>query len=263
MENEKTATVEETEAVETAAVEEPVVNEAEVTVTETAEAAPEKKKSNFGAKFKEWGRKQIVNLKRKPQRIAFVFFIISSVIYLIGLNTFSPGPVKDLPAGENLGLCIFINALLSILILVLFMNSFPKRGIAYKKGGKKFSINFIMLALTFAFLAIMIVMDVMYYNNTLKCIATNEAKFFNSMDVANKYEAYWGSAFRANPVLNPNSYKSYLIGSLELTIVHIVFLAISGVLLATMPLYKKLILKINTSKEVAGTEIKEAIDLED
>ncbi len=266
MENEKTATVEEAEAVETAAVEEPVASEVEVTKPETVKAeaaAPEKKKSDFGAKFKEWGRKQIVSLKRKPQRIAFIFFIISSVIYLIGLNTFSPGPVKDFPAGENLGLCIFINALFSILILVLFMNSFPKRGIAYKKGGKKYSINFIMLALTFVFLAAMIYFDVMYYQNTLKCIAGSESKFFNSMEVANKYEPYWSKAFRERPELVSDSYKGYLIGSLELTIVHIVFLGISAVLLATMPLYKKLILKINTSKEIASSDLKEVIETEE
>ena len=56
---------------------------------------------------------------------------------------------------------------------------------------------------------------------------------------------------------------SYLISALNLDVAHMVFLGISAVLLATLPLYKKLILKINTSKVVEGTNIKEAIDTED
>ena len=50
---------------------------------------------------------------------------------------------------------------------------------------------------------------------------------------------------------------------LNLDIAHMVFLGISALLLATLPLYKKLIMKIDTSKVVESTEIKEVIDTED
>ena len=48
--------------------------------------------------------------------------------------------------------------------------------------------------------------------------------------------------------------------SLNVSIVHIVFMGISVILLATLPLYKKLIMKINTKKVVEGTEMTEEID---
>lgn len=223
---------------------------------------PAEKKPSFGAKAKEWFRKQIVNLKRKPQRIPFLFFIITSLIYLIGLNTTSPGPVSDFQTQPYLGLSVFIVTLFSILVLVLFMNTFPKRGIKYKKDGKKYSMNFIMLALTFIFVIAMFLFDMLYYKQLLGCIKGNESKFFETIEQANKYQAYWGEDFAANPVLG-SGYRPYLISALNLTIVHMVFLGISALLLATLPLYKKLIMMINTSKVVESTEIKEVIDTED
>ena len=59
------------------------------------------------------------------------------------------------------------------------------------------------------------------------------------------------------------SYRDYLVKALNLDIAHMVFLGISALLLATLPLYKKLIMKIDTSKVVESTEIKEVIDTED
>jgi len=218
-------------------------------------------KEPFSARAKEWLRKKIVILKRKPQRIAFLFFVITSVIYLIGLNTFSPGPVKDFSGQPWLGLSVFVNTLFSILILVLMLNAFPKRGKFYKKLNKKLSVNIVMLVLVFVFAAAMIFFDVLYYKQLLGCIAGNESKFFSTMEQAEKYKTYWSSNFSG--ALDSSNYKSYLAGSFTLDIVHIVFLGISVLLLATLPLYKKLIMKINTRKEVASTEIKETIDTED
>lgn len=259
-------TVEELQATAAVAVaEETVVDEAtvsDVAVEETAVASSETKKESFGAKVKEWFRKQAVNLKRKPQRIPFLFFVISTVMYLIGLNVISPGPVVDFPSQEYLGLSVFVTTLFSILVLVLFMNTFPKRGIKYKKNGKKHSMNYIMLALTFIFVIVMFLMDILYYKQLTGCINGNEAKFFKDIDQARQWSKYIPYDVEL-VMLDPKSYKSYLISALNLDVAHMVFLGISAVLLATLPLYKKLILKINTSKVVEGTEIKEAIDTED
>lgn len=248
------------------AVEETVAEEfAENTVNETAAAeAPEAAaKPGFKAKVKEWFRKQIVSLKRKPQKIAFLFFIISALISLLGLSTTSQGPVSDFQSQPYLGLSVFIVVLFSILVLVLFMNTFPKRGVKYKKDGKRHSVNYIMLALTFVFLILMFLFDLLYYTQLTGCIKGNEVKFFSNLAQAQKYEQYWSDAYKANPVFSAGDYKSYLISALNLTIVHMVFLGISALLLATLPLYKKLIMKINTSKVVESTEIKEVIDTED
>lgn len=246
---------------------EPVENN-ETVVAETNPAPETPKKESFGAKVKEWFRKQAVVLKRKPQRIAFLFFVVSTLIYLIGLNVVSPGPVNDFQAQPYLGLSVFIVTLLSVLVLVLFMNTFPKHGIAYKKGGKKHKMNYIMLGLTFAFVAIMIVFDVVYYKQLLGCIDGNEVVFFKNMSQANKYQAYWGEFFAEDvaggyAVLDPDSYKDYLLKAFDVTIAHIVMLGISAVMLATLPLYRMLIMKINTSKVIESTEIKEAIDTQD
>ena len=252
----------ETEAVVNDVNAEPVKDEV---VVENQNATPAKeKKESFGAKVKEWFRKQAVNLKRKPQKIAFLFFIISSVMYLIGLNVFSPGPVKNFGSKPYLGLSVFVTTLFSILVLVLFMNTFPKRGIRYKKNGKKHSMNYIMLALTFIFLLVMFLMDLLYYKQLTGCIAGNESTFFKDATQASKYVKYFGEDVTLDTIaFDPTNYKSYLVSALELDIVHMVFLGISALLLATLPLYKKLIMKINTSKVFESTEIKEVIDTED
>lgn len=257
MENKENVAVEEIAAEEAA---ENTVNETAVTETPEVEAKP-----SFKARVKEWFRKQAVSLKRKPQKIAFLFFIISTLISLLGLSVTSPGPVVDFPTQPYLGLSLFIVILLSILVLVLFMNTFPKRGIKYKKDGKKHSMNYIMLALTFVFVIVMFLFDILYYKQLVGCIQAggNESKFFQDMAQAQKYEQYWSEDFRANPVLDPSGYRPYLVSALNLTIVHMVFLGISALLLATLPLYKKLIMKIDTSKEIESTEIKEVIDTED
>lgn len=250
---------------ENAVVETEEVAVEDATVVEEVKSTPEQpKKEGFGAKLKEWFRKQCVNLKRKPQRIAFLFFVISTVLYLIGLNVVSPGPVVDFESQPYLGLSVFIVTLLSVLVLVLFLNTFPKHGIAYKKGGKKHKMNYIMLALTFIFVGIMIAFDIIYYKQLLGCIDGNEPLFFKTKAQANQYSAYWDPDF-FDPAydLDVTSYKPYLLKAFSVTIAHVVFLCISAILLATLPLYRKLIMKIDTSKVVESTEIKEAIDTED
>ena len=122
--------------------------------------------------------------------------------------------------------------------------------------------NYIMLALTFIFVIVMFLMDILYYKQLTGCINGNEAKFFKDIDQARQWSKYIPYDVEL-VMLDPKSYKSYLISALNLDVAHMVFLGISAVLLATLPLYKKLILKINTSKVVEGTNIKEAIDTED
>ena len=130
-------------------------------------------------------------------------------------------------------------------------------------NGKKHKMNYIMLALTFIFVGVMIALDIIYYQQLLKCINGSESKFFKTMDEALKYEKYWSKKFADNPTLEAASYKSYLLKAFNVSIAHAVLLGISALLLATLPLYRKLIMKINTSKVVESTEIKEVIDTED
>ena len=180
------------------------------------------------ANLKERWRKFLVNTKRKPQRIAFFPLIISTILWMIGLVYCGQATIYDDISG--MGLCIFINTMFSILTLLLFMNTFPKRAK---------HMNYIMLALTFVFMAVMLTCDIVWY------VKSNPVH----MDAYNN--ATSDSALAAiKPGLN----------AFPFVITHIVFVAISVVLLATLPLYKKLILKINTSKVVEENKLSEEID---
>ena len=93
---------------------------------ETEQVKNEKPKNDKGAVIKEWFRKKIVNLKRAPQNITFVFLVITSFLYLIWLFTFSKA-IYITQAATWTGIAVFVNTLLSILVLALFLNAFPKR----------------------------------------------------------------------------------------------------------------------------------------
>lgn len=207
------------------------MSENEIVVENTVQSEPEKEPSKgqkFKAGLKEWFRKKIVALKRKPNVIPLLFFVITSVAYLLTLGSFSQAALVKYPNGQLLGFPVFVNVLLSLLIVVLHMNAFPKRS-------KKISIpNYVLV---YVFAAIMVAMDVVYYIKLNEVIAADTG---------------------ATGVLD-----SVLITSLNMSIAHIVLLGISLIVLATLPLYKKLIMKINTSKTLEASQLNEQIDTEE
>lgn len=183
--------------------------------------------AKIGGGIKEWFRKLIVKLKRRPMNIAFFVLAISSVIYLCLLGNFSQAGLEYSESGVPIS--VFINTLFSILVLLLFMYSFPKRA---KKP------NIVMLIFTFAFMAVMIALDILLY-------------------------VKWGNAWNEQRVLLNETQlavrEKYIYGAINGVLVHMIFLALSVLLTATYPLYGKLINKINTRKVVESTQIKEAI----
>jgi glucan phosphoethanolaminetransferase (alkaline phosphatase superfamily) len=192
---------------------EKVVVDEQVTSEVAAADASEVAKPGFKARFKEWRRKQIVGLKRAPQRIALIFLTITAVYYLICLYTISKGtyPISNL---EYIGLFVFINTLFSILSVVSFLNAFPKR----KKP------VLAMIIVVFAMIAVMIVCDVLFFVKVSNLIA-NSKKFTEK------------AIYSTRPI----------------TIVHIVFLVISAALLGLTPVIGKLINKIDTRVELEST----------
>ena len=173
--------------------------------------------SNFKAGLKEWFRKQIVNLKRRPSNIAFLFLIVSSLIYILSLGSTSQSVYSRL-GGDWMGISTFVCTLFS----VLYMNSFPKR--------KK--VKVVSLVLCVLSMALMAFMDIMFY-----------IEFTGLIEGATEVHAYWDT-------------------TINVLIVHLIFLGITALLMATMPLYKMGLMKINTRKAVESTEIKGGIDLE-
>ena len=188
-------------------------------------------KGKFAASLKEWCRKRVVALKVKPQTIPLVIMVITTVYFMLVL--FSISKAVYLAATDShtaaTGICTFITTLLSLLYLVSFLNAFPKR--------KKPNIFFIVVV--GVMIAGQLACDLVSYLQIDACIKgiTNEG---SDMDVACR---------AALP---------YIIG-------HIVLLGISSVVFALLPVYAKLIRKIDTSVklESATENMKGNIDIEE
>lgn len=179
--------------------------------------------------MKEWGRKQIVILKRSPQRIPLLILVITSLLWLFWLFTFSQA-VYNSQQIKWTGIAVFVNTMLSILILPLFLNAFPKR----KKT------NYVFIALVFVFMICIVFLDILYYIQS-----------YDFVYVQGQMDEVW---LNRNPAF---------VQSLNLSIVHIVLIGVSALALALLPVYAPMIKKINTSKEVVGNDIHETIDVED
>lgn len=198
-------------------------------------------KKSFKFKIKEFFRKLLVGLKRNPQNVAFVILVASFLTYSLNLTKFS-----NTTAYINIspmGLCEFVAMLFSVLAIVCFLNSFPKR--------KK--IKWVMVGVMFAMIAAIIAVDIVYYIKVGQGIESRMAEILQSggspAEIAenlNKFRTDYAYCYQTKTVL----------------IAQIVLLAISALLVAFLPLYRPLLKKINTSVEVEGNENLEQIEIE-
>lgn len=179
---------------------------------------------------KEWFRKKVVALKVKPQIIPLIVLALTTVCFMLFLYKFSGSIAASFNDARTkaTGICIFISTLLSLLVLVSFLNAFPKR--------KKPNIFFIVLV--FAMLAGILACDIVYYVQMENCIEFNGVGSSLSLKV------------------EPG--QPYMIA-------HIVLLCVSAVVFALLPVYGRLIKKINTSKklESAAETMSGGIDIEE
>ena len=174
---------------------------------------------------KEFARKRIVALKRKPQNIALIVLVIGFLYYSLNLTQISNTTAKI--QGAGMGLCGFATMLFSMLSLVCFQNAFPHR--------KK--VNIPMLVLLFLMLGIIIYCDIRYgvsINNAI----TREI----------------------NPI-DPTGTNSYISKAASMLKVHQVILILGAALVVLLPVYSKMLRRINTSVEVAGNKDMGAIDI--
>ena len=219
---------------------------------ETPKPAPTApgKKPGAGAKVKEWFRKFCVNLKRKPQNIPFIFLAAITVYNLISLTKFSDAVINYASGEPWIGLMVFINTLFSILILVAFLNTFPKLKKPKSKivftmteSGVKLNVNILFLVVMAVMAIAMIVCEVIYYNIITPFYIKNYVEFTGTID---------------------QTAKALVNSTRTLSLVHIILLAIYLVLFFTLPLYRKLIMKINTSVKLeSATENLKEIDIEE
>ncbi len=217
--------------------EQPVASEQAVETAPVQETEARKpngtpsKGNSFGAKVKEWLRKKTVALKRKPQTIALLFLAVTTIYFMLILFKLSQA-ISYAESNQYVkatGICIFVVTLLSLLVLVSFLNAFPKR--------KKPNIFFIVLV--FVMLAGMLACDIVSYlqmSNCLRNLTSNTSSLYVAVDKA----------------------LPYVIG-------HVVLLGISAVVFALLPVYAKLINKINTKIEVesATENMRGAIDIQE
>ena len=175
------------------------------------------KKLGFAAGLKEFCRKRIVALKHKPQTIPMIMLVITFLYYSLNLTS-----ISDATASVNktpMGLCGFITMLFSMLALVCFMNSFPSRKPANKP----------MLILMFVMMAAVLAADVIYTMTIIEAV-TGPVKALK---------------ITTDKVILMNK-------ALQTLWVHGILILISLALVALMPIYSKMIRKINTSIEVAA-----------
>ena len=195
----------------------------ELPETQVAEAVelpptPKPSKGKIGAEVKEWFRKRIVALKRKPQNIALLFLAVTTIYFMLCLFKISIA-INEIYTQEGvkstIGICIFVTTLLSLLVLVSFLNSFPKR--------KKPNIFFIVLV--FLMIGAMIVCDIMYYVQVENILALPELQ----------------DATKTIALVRPG--QTYVL-------VHVILLGVSAVVFALLPAYRLLLNKINTKVEL-------------
>ena len=175
--------------------------------------------------LKEMVRKFIVSLKRRPQMIPLAVFVVAFLVYTLNLSHVSDTTAKLQSSG--MGLAGFAVMLFSMLSMVSFMNAFP-----YRKP-----VNLPMLILMFVMNAIVIVADV-FYLIAISGVQSNP----DTMVTITKETAYI-------------VYAQYYLQ------MHIIILAAAIVLTVLLPVYSKLLRKINTNIEVEGNADMGAIDL--
>lgn len=200
-----------------------------------------KAKKRFVDMFLDFFRKFMVGIKRNPQNIAFVVLLASFLTYSLSLTKFSntTAYINVTP----MGLCEFASMLLSILAMVCFLNAFPKRQ----------KTKWVMLAIMFVMIAIIIAADIVYYIKTSAGIADRIARITQE----------GGSPAQiAENIAKFKTEYSYCYTAQKVIIAQIVLLGVAALLVAFLPLYRPLLKKIDTSIEVEGNGEMDTIELE-
>lgn len=204
-------------------------NENVVETTQQVQPEPTEpsKGKKAGAAVKEWFRKFIVKLKRQTHMIPLVVILITSLVYLCGTGVLAQAIEKNSNI-PNLGIAMFVNTLASILVLVVFLNAFPKRS----KPKLVFIIG------VFAVLVLILGMDLLYV--------------LSAMNAAQNDPIGPDTFLSLNDAILPRAFIQLY--------VHMAFVGVSIVVFALLPVYKKGINKINTRKVLEENNLSEDID---
>ena len=183
------------------------------------------KSGGVSAFFKERWRKFLVAIKRRPQMIPLVVLVVAFLYYSLNMSAISNTTAKI--QGQGMGLAGFATMLFSMLSFMCFLNAFP-----YRK-----KVNVPMLVLMYVMLAIVIFADGYYISAIVRAMTREN-----------------------NPIV-VDATNSYISDALKYLYVHIVILGVGVVLTALLPVYSKLLRKINTSVDIGDNGQLDAIDI--
>ena len=194
-------------------------------------SAPKKDKGKFL-------RKIIVTLKYRPKILPIIVLVIGFV--LLSLNLANVSETTLYINRTNMGLYIFVSYLLSVLSLVCLINAFPNR--------EKPKIAFIVLA--FVLLATAAAMDALY----ISTVATKLSELQTTTNDAGV--TLWDALLDSG-----SNRPDQMLSAKAWVTVHMVFECVGIVLVALLPVIKKLMRKINTRVVIEENEGIANIDL--
>ncbi len=186
-------------------------------------------KPGFGFKVKEFFRKKLVTIKRNPQMIPLIMLLVAFLVYSLNLTNMSNTTAKINRTG--MGLCQFGIMLLSMLSMVCMLNSFPKR----KKA------NMPMIVLMMVMFAVIIVCCVTYRSHILA--AVNPADGLNAIVI--------------------DSTTIYIKKAYDMLNTLMILIGVTIGLVVLLPVYSRLLKKINTNIEVEDNGDMAQIELTD
>jgi len=176
---------------------------------------------------KEFLRKTIVSLKRKPQTIPLLVLAAAFLLYSLNLTHVSDTTAKIQLAG--MGLSGFCTMLFSLLSFVCFLNAYPHR----KKT------NIPMLVLVFLMLGALIYCDTFYASCITRAIT------------------------RADHPIIVDANTAYITKASQMLAAHRIIVAAGAVLTLLVPVLRKLLRKIDTSLPVEEAGVTGSLQLSD
>lgn len=187
-------------------------------------------------------RKQIVNLKRAPQRIPLVILVVCCIIYTFNLTAHSNASIYV--NSDIVALYVFIITLASMLAIFSYVNAYSGSRISYL--AKK-----VINAKTFAFFGSLNMKKLLAFLKRIwkLIIAVALVLIQIVLDVFYLDIMFYETMYKQNPV----PITQDIAASMNMTMVHIGALVAALAAILLKPAYHKALLKIDTS----------ALDVED
>ena len=183
------------------------------------------KSGGIGAILKEMRRKFFVSIKRRPQMIPLAVLLVAFLFYSLNMSYISNTTARI--QGPGMGLAGFTTMLFSMLSFMCFMNAFP-----YRK-----KVNVPMLVLMLVMFGIILFADNYYVSAIIRAMTRAD-----------------------NPIVVDQS-TMYIDYARRYLRIHMVIICVGLVLIALLPVYSKLLRKINTSVDIGDNGQLGAIDI--